>query len=384
MIAVNNLYKIFGPKPLSVLQDLQRGTSKTEILKKSQHTVGLDNISLSITKAETFVVMGLSGSGKSTFIRCLNGLIKPTAGQVFLEGCDVLKLKKRQIQQLRRQKMSMVFQRFALFPHKSVLQNIAYGLRVQGINKKDAWKRAQYWIELVSLKGYEQARPRELSGGMQQRVGLARALCTNPEILLMDEAFSALDPLIRHEMQNELIKLQQELHKTIVFITHDLDEALRLGDRVAILKDGQLVQVATPEEILNAPANNYVADFVRDVNRAKVLTTQSVMHEAAIIYLSDSSKQALEAMKKRDAKIAFVLNNSGQCAGVVTLELAQNNSKLTDALQAGKPATVKPNTPLEDILPLSSSSSLPIAVVNKHNKIIGGITRQAILKALIS
>ncbi len=383
LIEVKNLYKIFGPKPKNALTKLQEGFSKDEILKKTKHTVGLDNISLGIKKGETFVVMGLSGSGKSTLIRCLNRLIEPTNGEVLIEDQNILTLSKQQVQQLRRQKMSMVFQRFALFPHKNVLQNVAYGLNVQGVSTEQRQKQALYWVEAVGLKGYENSRPRQLSGGMQQRVGLARALCTNPEILLMDEAFSALDPLIRREMQDELIKLQQELHKTIVFITHDLDEALRLGDRVAILKDGQLVQLGTPEEILREPANGYVADFVRDVNRAKVLTTQSVMHKATVIYLSDSSETALEAMKRQGTEIAFVLNNSGQCAGVVTLELAQSQPNLADALQAGKPATVNTETTVEDILPLSSASSLPIAVVNKQNKIIGGITRQAILQALV-
>ena len=383
LIKVKNLYKIFGSKPQSVLAKVQEGVSKNEILKKTKHTVGLDNISLDIKKGETFVVMGLSGSGKSTLIRCLNRLIEPTAGEVLIEGHNILNLSKQQVQQLRREKMSMVFQRFALFPHKNVLQNVAYGLNVQGISVEQQQKQALYWIETVGLKGYENSRPRQLSGGMQQRVGLARALCTNPEILLMDEAFSALDPLIRREMQDELIKLQQELQKTIVFITHDLDEALRLGDRVAILKDGQLVQLGTPEEILRGPANNYVADFIRDVNRAKVLTSQSVMHKATVIYLSDSSETALEAMRKQGTEIAFVLNNSGQCTGVVTLELAQNQPNLADALQEGTPSTVDSDTTIEDILPLSSASSLPIAVVNKQNKIIGGITRQAVLKALV-
>ncbi len=383
LIEVKNLYKIFGSKSQSVLAKVQEGVSKNEILKKTKHTVGLDNISLDIKKGETFVVMGLSGSGKSTLIRCLNRLIEPTAGEVLIEGHNILNLSKQQVQQLRREKMSMVFQRFALFPHKNVLQNVAYGLNVQGISVEQQQKQALYWIETVGLKGYENSRPRQLSGGMQQRVGLARALCTNPEILLMDEAFSALDPLIRREMQDELIKLQQELRKTIVFITHDLDEALRLGDRVAILKDGQLVQLGTPEEILREPANDYVADFIRDVNRAKVLTSQSVMHKAAVIYLSDSSETALEAMRKQGTEIAFVLNNSGQCTGVVTLELAQNQLNLADALQEGTPSTVDSDTTIEDILPLSSASSLPIAVVNKQNKIIGGITRQAVLKALV-
>jgi glycine betaine/proline transport system ATP-binding protein len=252
-IEVEDLSKVFGPDPQSIVPLLREGVSKDDILARTGHTVGLRDISLRVQRGETFVVMGLSGSGKSTLVRCLNRLIDPTIGSVRLDGEDVLALGPRGLRDMRRHKMGMVFQRFGLLPHRTVLANVTFGLRVQGVGRTERREQASAWIERVGLAGYEHALPRELSGGMQQRVGLARALCTNPEVLLMDEAFSALDPLIRREMQGELVRLQQELSKTIVFITHDLDEALRLGDRVAVLKDGFLVQVGTPVEIVTRP-----------------------------------------------------------------------------------------------------------------------------------
>jgi len=280
-IEVEDLSKVFGPDPESIVPLLREGVSKDDILARTGHTVGLRDISLRVERGETFVVMGLSGSGKSTLVRCLNRLIDPTTGHVRLDGEDVLALGPRGLRDMRRHKMGMVFQRFGLLPHRTVLANVTFGLRVQGVGLAERRERANAWIERVGLAGYEQALPRELSGGMQQRVGLARALCTNPEVLLMDEAFSALDPLIRREMQGELVRLQQELSKTIVFITHDLDEALRLGDRVAVLKDGFLVQVGTPVEIVTRPADDYVRAFVEDVDRSRVLRARDALKFAA-------------------------------------------------------------------------------------------------------
>jgi glycine betaine/proline transport system ATP-binding protein len=280
-IEVEDLSKVFGPSPTSVLPLLHEGASKDDILARTGHTVGLRDITLHIERGETFVVMGLSGSGKSTLVRCLNRLIEPTAGSVRLDDEDVLALGPRGLRDMRRHKMGMVFQRFGLLPHRTVLANVTFGLRVQGVSPEERRERAGAWIERVGLAGYEQAMPHELSGGMQQRVGLARALCTDPEVLLMDEAFSALDPLIRREMQGELVRLQEELNKTIVFITHDLDEALRLGDRVAVLKDGLLVQVGTPVEIVTRPADDYVRAFVEDVDRSRVLRARDALEFAA-------------------------------------------------------------------------------------------------------
>lgn len=269
LIQVRGLYKLFGPDPESVLPQVEAGIGKQQLLEQTGHTLGLRNIDLDIRRGETFVVMGLSGCGKSTLIRHFNRLIEPTRGRIRVDGVDVMRLRRRELQTFRRQRMSMVFQRFGLMPHRSILDNVAYGLTVQGIPRDERRQRAQRWLEAVGLNGYEGQYPAQLSGGQQQRVGLARALCTDADILLMDEAFSALDPLIRSEMQEQLMELQGRLHKTIIFITHDLDEALRIGDRIAILKDGELVQLGAPGEILSNPVDAYVKAFVQNVKRVQ-------------------------------------------------------------------------------------------------------------------
>ena len=279
-IEINNVYKIFGPKPNQVFEMVKGGSGKDEILEKTGHTVGLDNVSLKIEEGETIVCMGLSGSGKSTLIRHLNRLIDPTDGEILVEGTNVMSLNKEKLIEFRRHKMSMVFQRFGLFPHKTVLQNVGYGLEMQGIDPEKRNSVAMEKIEAVGLSGFENQYPNQLSGGMQQRVGLARALATDTDIMLMDEAFSALDPLIRSDMQKQLLDLQAQLKKTIVFITHDLDESLRLGDHIGILNAGKLVQVGTPVEIVMNPADDYVEAFVKDVNRAKVLKAKIIMKNA--------------------------------------------------------------------------------------------------------
>ena len=276
-IEINNVYKIFGGNPNSVLPKVKKGATKEEILENTGHTVGLDNVSLKIEEGETFVCMGLSGSGKSTLIRHLNRLIDTTDGEILIEGTNVMNLNKEQLIEFRRHKMSMVFQRFGLFPHKTVIQNVGYGLEMQGKVEEERNKISMEKINAVGLNGFENQYPAQLSGGMQQRVGLARALATDTDIMLMDEAFSALDPLIRSDMQKQLIDLQSQLKKTIVFITHDLDESLRLGDHIGILNAGKLVQVGTPEEIIMNPADDYVKAFVKDVNRAKVIKAKIIM-----------------------------------------------------------------------------------------------------------
>ena len=276
-IEINNVYKIFGSKPQSVMPMVKNGANKEEVLEQTGHTVGLDNVSLKIEEGETFVCMGLSGSGKSTLIRHLNRLIDPTDGEIIVEGNNVMSFNKEQLIDFRRHKMSMVFQRFGLFPHKTVIQNVGYGLEMQGKPLEEINKTAMEKIEAVGLNGFENQFPNQLSGGMQQRVGLARALATDSDIMLMDEAFSALDPLIRSDMQKQLLDLQSELKKTIVFITHDLDESLRLGDHIGILNAGKLVQVGTPVDIIMNPADDYVKAFVKDVNRAKVIKAKIIM-----------------------------------------------------------------------------------------------------------
>ena len=276
-IEVKNIYKIFGDHPERILPMVRDGATKEEVRDETNHTVGLDNVSLSIKEGEIFVCMGLSGSGKSTLIRHINRLIDPTSGEVTVDGVDVLKLNHNELLEFRKQSMSMVFQRFGLFPHKTIIENVAFGLEVQKIPADERDETARMQIESVGLQGFEDQYPAQLSGGMQQRVGLARALATNPQILLMDEAFSALDPLIRSDMQNQLIELQSKLKKTIVFITHDLDESLKLGDHIGILNGGRLVQIGRPEDIIMNPADDYVKAFVKDVNRSKVLRAKTVM-----------------------------------------------------------------------------------------------------------
>lgn len=276
-VQLQHVWKIFGPNPRYVLRTMSGEASAEKILRETGHVAAVRDVSLEVAQGEIFVVMGLSGSGKSTLIRCLSRLIEPTAGRIFINQEDVTKMNKKALRHLRRHTVSMVFQRFGLFPHRRVLDNVSYGLEVRGVSQAERRAKARQVLELVGLEGWEQRYPRELSGGMQQRVGLARALAVEPEIMLCDEPFSALDPLIRREMQHELLRLQKTLHKTIIFITHDFLEAIKLGDRIAIMKDGAIVQVGTAQQIVAHPANEYVREFTRDVPRAKVLTAESIM-----------------------------------------------------------------------------------------------------------
>ena len=339
-IEINNVYKIFGNDPKSVLPMVKDGATKDEILEKTGHTVGLDNVSLKIEEGETFVCMGLSGSGKSTLIRHLNRLIDPTDGEILVEGTNVMSLNKDKLIEFRRHKMSMVFQRFGLFPHKTVIQNVGYGLEMQGKAEDERNKISMEKIDAVGLTGFENQYPAQLSGGMQQRVGLARALATDTDIMLMDEAFSALDPLIRSDMQKQLIDLQAQLKKTIVFITHDLDESLRLGDHIGILNGGRLVQAGTPEEIIMNPADDYVEAFVKDVNRAKVLRAKTVMVKAnefnakdlklAEVFKVDEGSYIEQFLPKvlADRCTVMVVDKMGDTKGYITeKELAVSLSK---------------------------------------------------------
>jgi len=343
-IELKNVYKIFGEDPQSVLPMVQKGATKEEILEETDHTVGLDNVSISVEEGEIFVCMGLSGSGKSTLIRHINRLIDPTMGEVLVDGVNVLEFSESELLELRRNKMSMVFQRFGLFPHKTVIQNVAYGLEVQDKPLEERDRIAEEQIKSVGLNGFEHQYPSELSGGMQQRVGLARALATNPGILLMDEAFSALDPLIRNDMQDQLAELQSKLHKTIVFITHDLDESLKLGDHIGILNGGRLVQVGKPEEIIMNPADDYVAAFVKDVNRAKVLRAKTIMLSAEQNPLN--GKKSAETLKVNENSfveeflpivleqhsLVEVIDKQGNTMGFITeKEIAKSLSKSKQA-----------------------------------------------------
>jgi glycine betaine/proline transport system ATP-binding protein len=325
-IKIEKVCKIFGKSPQEAMAKVQAGMSKTDLLAQTSHVLGLNDISLEIERGELFVIMGLSGSGKSTLIRHFNRLIEPTAGRILVDGQDILTLNDIELRDFRRRKVSMVFQRFALLPHKTVLENVRLGLILDGMDKAQADRRSMEQIELVGLQGFENRYPGQLSGGMQQRVGLARALATDAEILLMDEAFSALDPLIRNDMQTQLKQIQARLHKTIVFITHDLDEALFLGDHIAILKDGELRQIGTGAEILLAPADDYVARFVRDVNRARIVTCGAIADPAVqggpSEVASDSFLEQAFAILAQTEGAVTVRHADGSIAGGLTRQAA--------------------------------------------------------------
>ncbi|HGY9593824.1 TPA: glycine betaine/L-proline ABC transporter ATP-binding protein [Vibrio campbellii] len=382
LIEISGLYKIFGPKPKTVIERVKQGQSKDQILADTGHTVGLKDINLQINKGEIFVIMGLSGSGKSTMIRHFNRLIDPTMGQILVEGVDVMQLSSKELEEFRRHKMSMVFQRFGLLPHRTVVDNVAYGLEIQGIKKEARIAKANEWLETVGLKGYENQYPAQLSGGQQQRVGLARALATDAEILLMDEAFSALDPLIRSEMQDQLIELQEKLHKTIIFITHDLDEALRLGDRIAILKDGELVQQGSPDEILLHPADEYVEAFVKDVNRARALTVETVMQPPAYRIAATTIEEALVEMKRVKQHYAYHVTDEGY-QGVITKESLLDAAK-TDAAQKlaeeiyEEVPVVSPDSVIEEVLPDTMSCDYSLPVVDDEGNLQGELERSAV------
>ncbi|EOX3960065.1 glycine betaine/L-proline ABC transporter ATP-binding protein [Vibrio alginolyticus] len=382
LIEISGLYKIFGTRPNSVIERVKLGHSKEQVLAETGHTVGLKDINLQIQKGEIFVIMGLSGSGKSTMIRHFNRLIDPTMGQILVEGVDVMQLSNKELEQFRRHKMSMVFQRFGLLPHRTVIDNIAYGLEVQGMSKEARLEKASEWLETVGLTGYEHQYPAQLSGGQQQRVGLARALATDAEILLMDEAFSALDPLIRSEMQDQLVELQQKLHKTIIFITHDLDEALRLGDRIAILKDGELVQQGSPDEILLHPADEYVEAFVKDVNRARALTVETLMQPPSYCVRAETIEDALSEMKRVKRDYAYHETNAGY-QGVITQQGLLNAAKLThlsdwrDDIYEEVPI-ISPHLAIEQVLTEVMSCEHSLPVIDEHGHLKGELNRQVI------
>lgn len=395
-IEVENLYKIFGNNPRErALPLLQKGVSKAEILKRTGCTVGINDASFSIRSREIFVIMGLSGSGKSTVIRCLNRLIEPTHGVVRIDGEDVVKASPERLREIRRKKLGMVFQKFGLLPHRSVIDNVAFGLEIQGIQQAERYQRAMEAVEVVGLKGYEQSMTQALSGGMQQRVGLARALANDPEILLMDEAFSALDPLIRVQLQDELLELQARLHRTIVFITHDLDEALKLGDRIAIMKDGAVVQIGSAEEILTKPADDYVKAFVENVDRSKVITAGTIMRKTeAIAYMRDGPHNASRKMRQLGLSTLMVVDSERRFKGYIkiddTLALekkAREEGKSPGDVQISSVIrtdgfTTTAETPIADLLNEAAQTTIPFAVLDEEQRLKGIVTRPAILAGI--
>ncbi|ADE67892.1 MULTISPECIES: glycine betaine/L-proline ABC transporter ATP-binding protein ProV [Priestia] len=384
-LKVKNITKVFGKNPSKAIDLLQKGKTKKEILEETGMTIGVNQANFEIKSGEIFVIMGLSGSGKSTLVRMFNRLVEPTSGSLILDGADVVKMNKEELRDMRRKKMSMVFQNFALFPHRTVLDNTEYGLEVQGTPKAEREKKAKEALELVGLKGYENQYPGELSGGMQQRVGLARALANDPDILLMDEAFSALDPLIRKDMQDFLLELQEKMERTIIFITHDLDEALRIGDRIVLMKDGSVVQVGTPEEIMTNPANDYVERFVEDVNVAKVYTAESVMNRAESITVDRGPRVALKIMQEAGYSSIYVVDKKKTLLGVVTaddISRAIKQDKLTaDVLDTDIP-TVTTDTLLENLYDKMVISRFPLPVVDENHRLRGIIKKERVIEAL--
>lgn len=384
-IEVGHAYKVFGRRTKEVVRRLQSGTPRDEL--RSLGTAAVIDASFAVRPGEIFVVMGLSGSGKSTLIRMLNGLNPATDGSVKVFGTEIVGLDAKELRELRRKRMSMVFQHFALLPHRSVVDNVAYGLELQGVARAERQERASYWLERVGLGGWERSLPSELSGGMQQRVGIARALTADTEILLMDEAFSALDPLIRREMQEQLVELQQELGKTIVFITHDLNEAMLLGDRIAVMRDGRIVQIGTPNEILTDPANDYVAQFVQDVDRARVLTAGDVMEPPrAVVPASGGPRAALRLMRDLQTSACFVTTGDRKLLGVVRdkdvlRQVREGGSDLTKKLRP-TPSIVDEGQLISELFELAVESPLPVAVTDAQGRLIGVVPRVTLLAAL--
>jgi glycine betaine/proline transport system ATP-binding protein len=384
-IKVEQVTKIFGKNTKQALQQLSNGKSKSEILQSTGCTVGVNQASFEVKTGEIFVIMGLSGSGKSTLVRLLNRLIDPTSGKVLIDGQDVVKMSKEELRQVRRKKISMVFQKFALLPHFTILENTAYGLEIQGMTKEERQKKALDALHLVGLKGYEEQYPNQLSGGMQQRVGLARALANDPDVLLMDEAFSALDPLIRKDMQDELLELQSSVEKTIVFITHDLDEALRIGDRIALMKDGNIVQIGTPEEILMNPSNQYVERFVEDVDLSKVLTASHVMRRAETVQIEKGPRVALQLMRELGISSIYAVDKQQKLLGVVSAADAKTAVEAQQSLHqiiTTDLSTVSPDTLLSELFDKVSEATIPVAVIDDHKRLKGILIKGAVIGAL--
>lgn len=385
-LEVKHLTKIFGKRQKQALEMVQQAKSKTEILEKTGATVGVYDVNFEVQIGEIFVIMGLSGSGKSTLIRLLNRLIDPTSGDIYIDGQDVAKMNEEELRDVRRHKLNMVFQNFGLFPHRTILENTEFGLEVRGVDKEERTRLAEQALDNAGLLSFKDQYPDQLSGGMQQRVGLARALANNPDILLMDEAFSALDPLIRREMQDELLDLQAEHERTIIFITHDLNEALRIGDRIAIMADGQIMQIGTGEEILTNPANDFVREFVEDVDRSKVLTAQNIMTTPLTTNIDiDGPTVALNRMKKEEVSMLLAVDRKRQLKGSLTAEAARDARKQHQALAEVIDKNVRKvtqETLITDIFPLIYDSPAPLAVVDDKDKLVGVIIKGRVIEAL--
>ena len=384
-IVCKGLWKIFGANPKNILNEVDPTWSRAEVQEKTEHVIAVKDVSFQVERGETFVVMGLSGSGKSTLVRCISRLIEPTQGEVLVDGVDTVTMPQKDLIELRRHKLSMVFQHFGLLPHRRVVENIAYGLEVRGMRREERLKKAGEVLESVGLSGWGDNYPRELSGGMQQRVGLARALAVDPEIMLFDEPFSALDPLIRREMQDELLRLQSVVRKTMVFITHDFLEAIKMGDHIAIMKDGEFVQIGTPEEIVANPVDDYVRDFSEDVPRHKVLTVNSIMNrDCCSCSENETAANALALMDKHQSQAAFVVDQHRSYQGTLTRGQAMTNLESGAPMKqiAQQETTVSPDDLIETLIGTATRLNHPIPVVDSDNKLLGAVDHRAILLAI--
>lgn len=384
-IVCKGLWKIFGANSTNILKEVDPTWSRAEVQEKTGHVIAVKNVSFQVERGETFVVMGLSGSGKSTLVRCISRLIEPTRGEVLVDGIDTVTMPEKDLIELRRHKLSMVFQHFGLLPHRRVIENIAYGLEVRGMPRDERLEKAGEVLESVGLSGWGDNYPRELSGGMQQRVGLARALAVDPEIMLFDEPFSALDPLIRREMQDELLRLQSVVRKTMVFITHDFLEAIKMGDHIAIMKDGEFVQIGTPEEIVANPVDDYVRDFSEDVPRHKVLTVNSIMNnDCCCCSENETVSDALAMMDRHQTQAAFIVDSNKSYQGTLTREQAMADSKFGSPMSQliNKETVVSPDALIETLIATATRLNHPIPVVDSDNKLLGAVDHRAILLAI--
>ena len=387
LIEVDGLWKCFGGTSEQVFAPENRAKSRADIQAELGIVLALRNVSFSVRAGEIFVVMGLSGSGKSTLVRCLIRLIDSDRGRILYDGADIGSLEGGDLLQFRRENMAMVFQHYSLLPHRRVLDNVAYGLEVQGVDRDSRYDLAARAIATVGLEGWEDYYPREMSGGMQQRVGLARALAVDPQILLMDEPFSGLDPLIRREMQDELLDLQKNMRKTIVFITHDLNEALKLGDRIAIMRDGEIIQLGTPEQIVTRPAGGYVREFVRDVSRAKVIPARAIMREPRVLLREDMAPaEALRMLDERGFDAAYLIGTGSLLRGLVSrtrlADWARGDRATLEGIPATRVTSIPPSAPVESIITLAARSERPVAVVDDDGRLVGEIHRLVLLAAL--
>ena len=386
-IEAEGIFKVFGRRSTSAVSRLRDGTTTRDELRSEGLTAAVIDASFTVDPGQIFVIMGLSGSGKSTVLRTVNGLLEPSAGSMRIDGDDITQMSRKQLRAVRREKISMVFQHFALFPHRTVGENAAYGLEVQGLNRSEREKQAGEALHMVGLEGWGDSLPGQLSGGMRQRVGLARALAAGTDIMLMDEAFSALDPLIRREMQDQLVELQNRLDKTILFITHDLNEAMRLGDKIAMMRDGEIVQIGTAEEILNDPANDYVAQFVQDVDRTRILTASSVMEPPVAVLGSEvGPRVAHKLMRENQVSSLFVVGRDKTLRGLVyefeVADAVREQSDKIDNILHSELFTVGPETSLADLFIDSAKHTTPLPVVDDNGRLLGVIPRVTLLNAL--